>query len=71
MIIYVNVNKNTGEVIVNNDLYPGEDMLAFNPNTLENTNEYTKFEIAFNTTDFEKIHNPTLNNMDNINGNTN
>ena len=70
MIIYVNIDKATGEITVNNDIYPNTDVVQFNPNALEDTNEYTKFEIAFNTTLFEQnfflnIHHvPEISNTD-------
>lgn len=67
MIIYVNIDKNTGEITINNDLYPDTDVVTFNPNTLEDTSNYTKFEIAFSTVSFEKHFLPEINN----NGNTN
>ena len=74
MIIYVNIDKNTGEITVNNDMYPDTDVVQFNPNTLENTENNTKFEIAFNTTSFENKMFPNISPLpqtDNINGNTN
>lgn len=63
MIIYVNIDKNTGEITVNNDSFPDSDVVQFNPNTLENTENNTKFEIAFNVSSFQQRDNP--------NGNTN
>lgn len=58
MIIYVNINKTTGEITVNNDNFPDTDVVQFNPNSLEDTSEYTKFEIAFNVTNFQHLDNP-------------
>ena len=58
MIIYVNIDKNTGEITVNNDMYPDTDVVQFNPNTLENTENNTKFEIAFNVSSFQQRDNP-------------
>ena len=58
MIIYVNIDKNTGEITVNNDMYPDTDVVQFNPNTLENTENHTKFEIAFNVSSFQQQDNP-------------
>jgi hypothetical protein len=63
MIIYVNIDKNTGEITVNNDSFPDSDVVQFNPSTLENTENNTKFEIAFNVSSFQQRDNP--------NGNTN
>lgn len=63
MIIYVNIDKTTGEITVNNDSFPDTDVVQFNPNTLEDTDNYTKFEIAFNVSSFQQRDNP--------NGNTN
>ena len=63
MIIYVNIDKNTGEITVNNDMYPDTDVVQFNPNNLEDTENNTKFEIAFNVSSFQQRDNP--------NGNTN
>jgi hypothetical protein len=63
MIIYVNIDKHTGEITVNNDSFPDSDVVQFNPNTLENTENNTKFEIAFNVSSFQQRDNP--------NGNTN
>ena len=76
MIIYVNIDKNTGEITVNNDMYPDTDVVQFNPNTLETTENNTKFEIAFNTTSFEQkiFLNPNTNylpEISNTDGNTN
>lgn len=58
MIIYVNIDKTTGEITVNNDSYPDTDVVVFNPNTLEDTETSTKFEIAFNVTSFQQRDNP-------------
>jgi len=58
MIIYVNIDKTTGEITVNNDNYPDTDVVQFNPNSLENTETNTKFEIAFNVTSFQQLDNP-------------
>jgi hypothetical protein len=68
MIIYVNIDKNTGEITVNNDVFPDTDMVQFNPNTLENTDNYTKFEIAFNVSSFEQN---VLSTIENNDGNNN
>jgi hypothetical protein len=61
MIIYVSINKDTGEIIVNNDIQPDTDMVVLNPNTIENSNNVIKFEIAFNTSSFEKYFSKELN----------
>jgi len=58
MIIYVNFDKTTGEITVNNDNYPDTDVVQLNPNSLENTETNTKFEIAFNVTSFQQRDNP-------------
>jgi hypothetical protein len=58
MIIYVNIDKTTGEITVNNDNYPDTDVVQLNPNSLENTETNTKFEIAFNVTSFQQLDNP-------------
>ena len=58
MIIYVNIDKTTGEITVNNDMYPNTDVVQFNPNTLEDTETNTKFEIAFNVSSFQQRDNP-------------
>jgi hypothetical protein len=71
MIIYVNIDKTTGEITVNNDLYPDTDIVQFNTNTLEETENFTKFEIAFNTTSFEEKINPVIQGIDNADGNNN
>ena len=73
MIIYVNIDKNTGEITVNNDMYPDTDVVQFNPNNLEDTENNTKFEIAFNTTSFEQkfFPNNSLPEINNTDGNTN
>lgn len=67
MIIYVNFDKNTGQIIVNNDMYPDTDVVQFTPSSLENTENNIKFEIAFNTSSFEKLHNIIENNNANNN----
>ena len=74
MIIYVNIDKNTGNVIVNNDQYPDSDVVQLNQTTLVETETNTTFEIAFNTTSFENKMFPNTNPspiLDHINGNTN
>lgn len=74
MIIYVNIDKNTGNVTVNNDQYPDSDVVQLNQTTLVDTENSTTFEIAFNTTSFENKmfpNTPSLPQTDNINGNTN
>jgi hypothetical protein len=67
MIIYVNIDKTTGEITVNNDSFPDSDVVQLNPNSLENTETSTKFEIAFNVTSFQSLDNTT----GSLNGNTN
>jgi hypothetical protein len=67
MLIYVNINKTTGEITVNNDNYPDTDVVQLNPNSLENTETSTKFEIAFNVTSFQSLDNTA----GSLNGNTN
>ena len=68
MIIYVNINKETGQISVNNDRYPDTEIIVLNPGTLKNTENSMQFELAFNTSIFENIQpNP----MDNTNANTN
>ena len=67
MIIYVNFDKNTGQITINNDMYPDTDIVQLNPSSLENTENTMRFEIAFNTSSFEKLHNT----MENNNGNNN
>jgi hypothetical protein len=67
MIIYVNIDKNTGEISINNDMYPNTDVVEISSSTVQNDDNTTKFEIAFNTTSFEKLYNIS----ENINGNTN
>ena len=62
MIIYVNIDKTTGEITVNNDSFPDSDVVQFNPNTLENTENHTKFEIAFNPSVFIEKFLPNGNN---------
>ena len=62
MIIYVNIDKTTGEITVNNDMYPDTDVVQFNPNTLETTENNTKFEIAFNPSVFIEKFLPNGNN---------
>jgi hypothetical protein len=74
MIIYVNIDKNTGTITINNDQYPDSDVVQLNPTTLVETESATTFEIAFNTTSFENKMFPNTNPspiLDNINGNTN
>ena len=74
MIIYVNIDKTTGEITVNNDSFPDSDVVQLNPTTLVETEISTTFEIAFNTTSFENKmfpNNHPLPQTDNINGNTN
>jgi mevalonate kinase len=69
MIIYVNVNKNTGEIIVNNDRFPDTNMAQANPNTINIDENNISFEIAFDTSHFEGN---ILSELMNINhGNTN
>jgi hypothetical protein len=67
MIIYVNIDKTTGEITVNNDNFPDTDVVQLNPSTLENTETSTKFEIAFNVTSFQSLDNTA----GSLNGNTN
>jgi hypothetical protein len=74
MIIYVNIDKTTGNIIVNNDRYPDSDVVQLNQTTLVETESATTFEIAFNTTSFENKMFPNtspLPILDNTNGNTN
>lgn len=67
MIIYVNIDKNTGEITVNNDMHPDTDIVELNQNTIQNSDQLIKFEIAFNTSIFEKLQDFSKD----INGNTN
>ena len=67
MIIYVNIDKNTGEITVNNDMHPDTDIVVLNQNTIQNSDQLIKFEIAFNTSIFEKLQDFSKD----INGNTN
>ena len=69
MIIYVNVNKNTGEIIVNNDRFPDTNMAQANTNTINIDENNISFEIAFDTSHFEGKILSELMNMNN--GNTN
>lgn len=76
MIIYINIDKNTDDVTVNNDSFPDSEILQFDPNTLKVTENNIKFEIAFNTTFFEeqiflKWYPHNLLDMGDIDGNTN
>jgi hypothetical protein len=74
MIIYVNIDKTTGNITVNNDRYPDSEVVQLNQTTLVETENSTTFEIAFNTTSFENKmfpNMPPLPQIDNINGNTN
>jgi len=49
MIIYVNYDKQTGQVTVDNQDFPGDsDIVQFNPNTLVDNNQTLSFEIYFN-----------------------
>jgi len=49
MIIYVNYDKQTGQVTVDNQDFPGDtDIVAFNPNTLVDNNDTLSFEVYFN-----------------------
>jgi len=67
MLIYVNINKTTGEITVNNDNFPDTDVVQLNQNSLEDTDTNTKFEIAFNVTSFQQLNNI----LGPLNGNTN
>jgi hypothetical protein len=68
MIIYVNINKETGQISVNNDRYPDTEIIVLNSGTLKNTENSMQFELAFNTSIFENIQPHP---MDNTNANTN
>ena len=49
MIIYVNYDKQTGQVTVDNQDFPGDtDIVTFNPNTLVDNNDALSFEVYFN-----------------------
>lgn len=69
MIIYVNIDKNTGEITVDSDRFADTNIVTVNTNTIENNSDNTKFEIAFDTAGFESR---ILSELININhGNTN
>ena len=49
MIIYVNIDKQTGQISVDNQDFPGDnDIVAFNSNTLVDNNDTLSFEVYFN-----------------------
>ena len=47
MIIYVNYDKQTGQVTVDQDFPKVSGCLEFSPNTVVDTNESVSFEISF------------------------
>ena len=69
MIIYVNIDKNTGEIIVNNDRFPDTNMAIANSNTININDNNISFEIAFDTSHFEGKILSELMNMNNGNNN--
>ena len=59
MIIYVNIDKQTGNIILNNSDYPdNEDMLVVNSGTIVNDDNNTGFEISFDVTRFQEVDRP-------------
>ena len=47
MIIYVNIDKQTGQVSINQDYPKVDGCLEFSPNTIVDTNDSLSFEISF------------------------
>lgn len=56
MIIYVNIDKQTGNITVDTLEYPGdESLIQFNPNTLVNNNNVTSFEVHCNEARYAEL----------------
>lgn len=61
MIIYVNYNKQTGEISVDNNDYPNDPtMLIVNSGTIVDDNNSLGFEIAFEVTRFQELDHPQI-----------
>jgi hypothetical protein len=59
MIIYVNIDKQTGNITVNNDNYPDDPtMLVVNSGTIVDNSNNTNFEISFEVTRFQELEPP-------------
>lgn len=59
MIIYVNYDKQTGEISVDNNDYPNDPtMLIVNSGTIVDDNNSLSFEIAFDITRFQEVEPP-------------
>jgi len=61
MIIYVNIDKQTGNITVNNDDYPDDlTMLVANSGTIVDNSNNTSFEIAFDVKRFQELDSPIM-----------
>ena len=61
MIIYVNIDKQTGNITVNNSDYPDDStMLVVNSGTIVDSNNNTSFEIGFKVARFQELDMPPI-----------
>ena len=61
MIIYVNYDKQTGQVTVDNNDYPDDPtMLVVNSGTIVDNNDGLGFEISFEVTRFQELDHPEI-----------
>jgi hypothetical protein len=61
MIIYVNYNKQTGQITLDNSDYSGDpEMLIVNSGTIVDNNSGLNFEISFDVTRFQEVDRPAI-----------
>ena len=59
MIIYVNYNKQTGQISVDNDIYPNDPTILLVTNeSIVNSEDNINFEIAFDVSKFQELEPP-------------
>lgn len=61
MIIYVNYDKQTGQVTVDNSDYPDDPtMLVVNSGTIVDTNTNLNFELSLSVIRFQELDSPPI-----------
>lgn len=61
MIIYVNYDKQTGQISIDNSDYPDDPtMLVVNSGAIVDNNNGVNFEIAFEVTRFQELDQPEI-----------
>jgi hypothetical protein len=61
MIIYVNIDKQTGNITVNNNDYPDDPTIfVVNSGTIVDNSNNTNFEISFKTTRWQELETPVI-----------